>query len=861
MASLAVSQKELDKRHFILNGNIWKVVFIISFPLFLYAILSYLYTFVDTLVSNMFGGKEAGTAVASIAQVTNMIAAIGQGLAAGGAILIAREIGRNNYEKAKTYSSIMFTLVFIVSFLYLVIFIPFAKPIMLAFGVPKTSIDIGYNYFIVNIINQSIVLINTVFIGVQKAKGSTELISIFNITIVFVKLGLTFLFIFLVLRTTKEDKNLITTLIGLATLLSNLILFLVIVFGFLIRKSYIFHYSIKDLKNSFLGISKKITFISFPIFLGKFIFSLGKVVINGMAKGYGENVVGALGVSNSMGGMGTTSLSSIEDSESSIISQNIGNQNYKRALDCFYVGLVINVSIASLAVILLSIFNDQVVSLYATKYTFEDGKIIGTLDQEYFELISNIFLYEKMGIITLGINSAVLGLLYGFGFTRLSMVINVMRVFLFRIPSLFFMQTVFPKFGFDIGWKSVGVAMGFSNAMIGLVALIAAIAVIIKIKKQIKIKEEVKNMLNQQQKEKVEKFIKTYLTNYTYYKADKNIKWCYEDGVTLNGALDMYEATKDKFYLDFVINHYDDCIDSNGVIKTYSAEEKNIDNVEEGYTLYRLNQIVHKEKYQKAIKELARQLTIMPRTQSGSFWHKQIYPHQIWLDGLYMGLPFYSQIATEHLSLEMKRDIINQFKNVDKYNYDSQTDSFLHCYDEAKVMQWANKETGRSPNVWLRAVGWVSMACCDVYDVFRSHKSVLMANYLKTLLKKVLNSLKKREDKETKLYYDLVNLPDVKGNYLETSGSLMVAYSYLKGARLKMLEPQEALDGVDILSSVINKYLTETDLENICRVSGLDNKKRDGSVEYYLSEEICTNDPKGVGPLMMAYSEYLKFIK
>jgi unsaturated rhamnogalacturonyl hydrolase len=206
----------------------------------------------------------------------------------------------------------------------------------------------------------------------------------------------------------------------------------------------------------------------------------------------------------------------------------------------------------------------------------------------------------------------------------------------------------------------------------------------------------------------------------------------------------------------------------------------------------------------------------------------------------------------------MFEDIKKQFENVEKYNFNPEDGLYYHCYDENKVMQWANKETGRSPNIWLRSVGWLVMADCDVYDVVKENLiGSVTAGFYKKQLKNVLNSLKAYEDKETHMYYDLPVLPEIKGNYLEASGSVMFAYGYLKGSRLGMLDYEERKHGCEIFEGVVRHCLKDNHLNNICLVSGLDNERRDGTVEYYLSEPVVADDSKGVGPFMMAYSEYL----
>lgn len=836
-ASSNVSSKELRRRDFILNGNLWKVIIVISLPLFLYSILNYVNDVIDNFMCASIS-SAAVSASASLSQVKNMVSAIGGGLSAGGSIIIAREIGKNNYNKAKSYASTVFAWTAIIGILTCSIVIPLARPLLRMMGVLDSLIDIGIYYFIISIISACLTMFNSVFMGVEKAKGSTVMITVLNIVVMLIKVGLTSLFVYII----KVDDM---TYVALATLIANLLLTIFVIIRLSMR-NYIFHFSFKNIDFSKKS-SKKITFISFPIFLGKFIFSFGKVSINSMAKNYGQTVVGALGISNNIGGMVTNGLGSIEDSSSSIISQNLGNGNFKRAIKTFYYALTINLVLAVIGVLIISIpqINSAIVNLFARD-------VNGVVDQDFANMISEIFFYEKMGIITLGINSAVLGLLYGFGYTRLSMIINIARVFLFRIPSLWILQNYT-----DLGYKSVGIAMGFSNICIGIVAIIVAIAIIHRIKKKEHIKEE-NRVISDQKRQKIDEFIKGYLASFEHYKASK--VWCYEDGVVLLGAYDLYMATKDKYYLDFCINYFDKNIGEDGSLIGYTADECNIDNLQAGTALYLVNKIHHEEKYEKAIELLASQLEVQPRTLSGSFWHKKRYPYQIWLDGLYMGEPFYTLIANEHQSSKMKDDIIHQFKNVDEFNYDVDKKLYYHCYDETKSMQWASKEDGKSPNIWLRSVGWLAMAAADVYDAMDGITDVLRRKYLKDFLKRVLSSMEPYQDEKSKMFLDLPVLKDVEGNYIETSGSVMLAYGYLKGARIGMLDFEEIKKGVDIFEGIVNNVLDEKGLGNICQVAGLDNERRDGSVEYYLSEKIVYNDAKGVGPFMMAYSEYIKSI-
>lgn len=838
-----ISLKERNRREFILNGNIWKVVFMIALPLFFYSLFSYAYSIIDTIMSSELN-KDALNAVSALNQITNMISAVGAGLGAGGSILIAREIGRKDYKKAKKLSSTVFFYVFLIAILTIAIILPLTRPLLVAFNIDPKSIEIGSSYFMISVCSASVVMINTVYMGVEKARGSTLPITLLNVGVVVIKVSLNCIFIYGL----KIDDMMY---ISLSTLIANSCLTLFILIRLLFT-NYLFRFSFKNVsfKSSTL---KKTFFISFPIFLGKFIFSLGKVVINSLANEYGSDVVGALGVSNNMGGSVTNPLSSIEDSSSSIISQNLGAKQVDRALKTFYVSLVYALSIAVIGVIIVTIFDTPITMFFARKAGDYQAQI------EYASHISKVFFFEKMGIITLAINSAVLGLLYGFRKTLIASIINISRVFVFRIPS-FLICSALAKKGVSLpngevldGFMVAGISMGFSNIAIGIVAIIVAIVVISNIKKKEKIWRESMS-LNEEKKKQLDDFILNYLKDFKPYKDGR---WCYEDGVVLAGSFELYKATKKKEYLDFVTSYFDKYISEDGSLNGFDATNNNLDDLQPGYTLFLVNKIKPKEKYELALKKMEYQLDNQKRLDSKAFIHKNRYPNQLWLDGLYMASPFYSLYATSTHSIKRMKDIRLQFENVRKYNYDENTKLYYHCYDEKKVMQWASSDTGRSPNVWLRSVGWLSMALSDVYEVYKGKlTAIFFNNFMKKELKNVLSSLKPYQDTKTSLYYDLPVIKNDK-NYLETSGSLMFAYSYMKGARLNMLHYDDRKEGCKIFESVVNNYLNDDGLNNICLVSGLDNERRDGSVSYYLSEPVVNNDAKGVGPLLMAYSEYL----
>ena len=834
MSMSSSRKKELKKREFILKGNRWKVVFSISAPLFFFTLFNYIYSIIDTIRCSGIS-KAAVDAVGALNQANSMVMALGTALGAGGSILIAREIGKKDYKKAHEYVCTIFFYAFLLGLVVSSIVLPLAHPLLRRLKITEESIEVGIDYFRFSILTSALRRMNNVFRGVEKARGRTRRRTILNVGVVLVKVGLNSLFLYgLDLRERKY--------VSLSTRIANLCLTLFVLVQ-LAYKSYLFRFSFKKINFRKKRLNR--TFhISFPIFLGKFIFSFGKVVINALASGYGNDVIGALGVSNNRGGSVTSPISSIEDSTSSIISQNRGAKKTKRVFQCFFVGLTYALSIALIGVILVTIFDTPITRFFARNAGSEQEI------EEFARHISSVFFYEKRGIITLAVNSAVLGLLYGLGYTFLASLINISRVFLFRVPIFLILMAIFPN---RDGYKICGLSRGISNILIGVRAAIVAVFVLLHRKKMGTIKEENEKMLSKEEKQKIDAYLDNYLRNYQPYKGGII---CYEDGVVREGARRRYKATKEKKYLDFVARYYDRLIDEEGNIPTFKKENHSIDDLQPGFALFLLNEISPKEKYKKAIEFLYSRVKERPRLKNTSFQHKDRYPSQCWLDGLFMALPFYGECALSFHEEEGRRDILRQFQNVFTYHR-GEDERFYHAYDEKKVRQWADKETGRSKNVWLRSVGWLIRATCDVAECFDKDGHPLRREERKKRLKGELGSLEKAIDKERNRIKDLPFIDDRK-NYFETSGSLRDAYGYLKGSRIGLLPFKESGKGVKIFSSVVTHRLKDGHLENICLVSGLDNERRDGSVEYYLSEPIVKDDAKGVGPFRMCYSEFLQ---
>ncbi len=357
----------------------------------------------------------------------------------------------------------------------------------------------------------------------------------------------------------------------------------------------------------------------------------------------------------------------------------------------------------------------------------------------------------------------------------------------------------------------------------------------------------------------IQKYVDQLIDDFQPYHKTKRMT--YEDGLMLIAVQRYYEITKSKKYLDFLKTYFDLYINDFGEILNYHVDEYNIDNILAGNVLFFMYETLHEEKYLKAIDLLYSQLKDHPRTASGNFWHKQRYPYQVWLDGLYMGQVFYLRYALMNKNASMIDDIMSQVKNTDKFLWDEKRNLYVHAYDELHVMQWADKETGKSPNIWSRSVGWFAMALADLYELMpesRKEDRLMLQNLLNKLVSGVLKHL----DNEYHMLYQVVDRPDVKGNYLETSGSAMIAYSILKGYRLDIFDEEMYQNALEMVDGIERKHLKIDEsrivLGGTCSVAGLDNEVRDGSVEYYLSEAIAENEIKGVGPYLFAKEELLR---
>lgn len=339
-----------------------------------------------------------------------------------------------------------------------------------------------------------------------------------------------------------------------------------------------------------------------------------------------------------------------------------------------------------------------------------------------------------------------------------------------------------------------------------------------------------------------------------------NKKWQYDTGLLLKGFERVYEECGDERYREYIDVFFDRFIKDDGSIDTYDPKVCNIDHINCGKNLFYLYEKTGQERYAKAIKLLASQLQIQPRTKSGAYWHKKIYPNQVWLDGIFMGEPFAAEYAQKFNHPEKYEDILCQFETAERLTYSPRCGLYVHGCDEAKQAFWADKITGQSLNVWGRSCGWFCMAIVDTLDFIPENSHVF--EKLHAMLCKVMSNVVKYQD-ESGLWYQVLDNRR-SDNYRESTCSCMFAYTMEKGIRKGLLdratysEPlKKAVDG--ILKVFIEKRESGTYITSGCAVAGLgpeDNPRRNGTLDYYFSEPVRDNDFKGVGPFLIMATAY-----
>ncbi|MBO7402898.1 MAG: glycoside hydrolase family 88 protein [Lachnospiraceae bacterium] len=343
-------------------------------------------------------------------------------------------------------------------------------------------------------------------------------------------------------------------------------------------------------------------------------------------------------------------------------------------------------------------------------------------------------------------------------------------------------------------------------------------------------------------------------------------KWNYVDGCMIKALLDFGEISGDDRITGYAMDFIDHRVNEDGSIEGYNKKKYNLDDINAGKTLFTLYRLTGREKYKKALDAIYEQVKEQPRTFEGSFWHKLIYPNQVWLDGFYMVQPFYMEYETAFNGHENYDDIFKQFKTARLRMKDRETGLYFHGYDASRSIFWCDPSTGLSRNFWLRSMGWFVMALIDTLEQCEQSGFEKECDMLKGMFRDLVDALLKFKT-ENNFWYQVVDKGGTPGNYEETSGTAIMAYALLKGARTGLLPAEYAKTGQDVFESICRRYIDENGrmlLGGICLVAGLgpdNDRRRDGSVDYYLSEPVVENDAKGVGPFLLAYTELLRLYR
>ena len=455
----SVSQKDEQFRNYALNGAPMKVLINTCLPLALFQALQSIFKTLDTLMASHIGADEV-SAVAALSQITMMITALGAGLAVGGCIKISEAYGRGDYDTVRTRVATVYAMAVAVSIVVAAVLIPFAPQFLRLLKTPENLIEAGVGYFRIEILTLVINFFNTVYIAIERSRGHAKKILKLNMAIILVKLGLSALFVY------GMEGGLV--LVAIATLVSQVILL-----GYALismsRDEGAFRFDFRNIrwKKQTIG---PILNLSYPVTAEKVLFAAGKVVVNSMSGLYGGLTVGALGISNNIGGLTTSWQIGLTDGAAPLISQNRGAGRYRRTLQIYYCLLALDVAVGVIGLALVSWGLPWLAQIFAQSKN--------AMDPAFRDLIVEIHRWEMMGYITLGINSATIALLLGYGYTKLTMLLNVARVFLFRVPVLW----VFQQFT-SVGPEAVGMTMMISNICTGLTAVIVAIPVVLRIRR------------------------------------------------------------------------------------------------------------------------------------------------------------------------------------------------------------------------------------------------------------------------------------------------------------------------------------------------------------------------------------------
>lgn len=452
----SLSKKDEKFRDFSLNAPMGKVVLYVGFPLALYQTLNQIFKILDTMMASHIGAS-AVSAVAYLSQINMMLAALGGGLAIGASIKVSEAYGAGNFELVKRRVSTMFGLCTLLGMVILLILVPVTPEFLRLMNTPEEFISEGSTYFRLELLGMVIFFFNNVYIAIERARGNSKRILVLNLWVIVVKLGLTAWFVYGI----GGGIN----LISVATIISQGLMVVAAAVN-MNQKGNAFGFSLKAISFKKAVVWPMLT-LSFPVIVEKIAFSMGKVIVNSMSTVYGSWTVGALGISNNIGGITTNPQNGFQEGGSSIISQNLGGGKPKRALLAFRWVLLLNTLIGAV------LMGASLICLHQISVLFGGNNL------EFADMIAEIYRYEAMGAIPLGINAAVMALLYGFGKTRITLIMNFCRVFVFRVPVLWALQQFT-----DLGNVSAGIVMAVSNIASGALAVIVGVIEIRRICKR-----------------------------------------------------------------------------------------------------------------------------------------------------------------------------------------------------------------------------------------------------------------------------------------------------------------------------------------------------------------------------------------
>lgn len=339
----------------------------------------------------------------------------------------------------------------------------------------------------------------------------------------------------------------------------------------------------------------------------------------------------------------------------------------------------------------------------------------------------------------------------------------------------------------------------------------------------------------------------------------RKARWHYEEGLLMKAVAETGAAAGSPDHGRFVREWVDRWVTPAGGIRTYRIDEFNLDQIYPGRLLFSLHRDTGQERYRKAIQRLREQLRRQPRTKDGGFWHKKIYPHQMWLDGIYMAGPFYAEYASLFGGPQDFDDIARQIILIEARTRDPKSGLLYHGWDESRKQRWADPETGCSPNFWGRGMGWFAMAVVDVLDFFPGDHPQRGA--LISILERTAWAALRVQDDATGLWHQILNRAGSPGNYLESSASAMFAYAFAKGVRKNLLPAGFSAPAARAFRGLLRHRVKRNSdgsisLDGTCAVAGLGGRPyRDGSYEYYVGEKMAIDDPKGVGCFILASLE------